>query len=186
MRILAISDKRPAIDIMTFVNEQRPDIIVTLGDLTLEDIYQLKGVTSIPKVGVYGNHCSGTYMEALGITNVHCRLWNFNGVTFGGFQGCVRYKDNPQAIMYTQAEANILMRSFPQVDIFLSHCPPYGINDDPNELAHEGFKALRTYLDTQPPKAWLHGHTYPDPAHEMHQYHQTRIEYVSGYKLITL
>lgn len=77
---------------------------------------------------------------------------------FGSFQGCVRYQENLDAIMFTQDEANTLMRNFPKVDIFLSHCPPRGINDE-EEIAHQGFDALRKYIDEQQPKTWLHGHT---------------------------
>ncbi len=106
-------------------------------------------------------------------------------MTFGGFQGCVRYKDNPEAIMYTQAEATQLMQGFPRVDVFLSHCPPRGINDE-EEIAHQGFDALRNYLDTQQPEVWLHGHTYPTNETVVTQHGPTKIEYVFEYKLLDI
>jgi Icc-related predicted phosphoesterase len=31
----------------------------------------------------------------------------------------------------------------------------------PNELAHQGFKASRSYVEEKKPKYFLHGHTYP-------------------------
>jgi Icc-related predicted phosphoesterase len=88
--------------------------------------------------------------------------------------------------MYTQEEAEKLMTGFPPVDIFLSHCPPYGINDEPEEVAHQGFRALRSYLDNYHPKVWFHGHTYPSEQDIVRQYQSTRIEYVFRYRVIEI
>lgn len=185
MNTLVIADKRPKIDIVETVRTNNVQLIITLGDLTREDILPLGQITDIPKIGVYGNHDSGTYMPELGISDMHLKVWDFNGLRFGGFQGCVRYKDNPDAVMYTQEQANQMMAGFPRVDVFLSHCPPRGINDE-EEVAHQGFDALRNYLDSQQPKVWLHGHTYPTEETMVRQYGSTRIEYVSEYRLISL
>lgn len=172
-----IADRRPSINIIETVQKESIDLIITLGDLTREDILALANITNIPKIGVYGNHDSGTYMPEMLIWDMHLHTWEFNGLTFGGFQGCVRYKENPDAIMYTQDEANALMQNFPAVDIFISHCPPRGINDE-DEIAHQGFDALRTYLEEKKPKLWLHGHTYPTEETRVKQFGATRIEYI--------
>lgn len=185
MNILAIADRRPKIDIIETVRNNNIDLVITLGDLTREDILQLEQVTSIPKIGVYGNHDSGTYMPDLGIWDMHLKIWDFEGLRFGGFQGCVRYKDNPQAIMCTQEEALQWMTGFPRVDVFLSHCPPRGINDE-EEIAHQGFQALREYIDREQPKLLLHGHTYPTEENLVTQHGPTRIEYVFEYKILTI
>ncbi len=185
MKTLVIADKNPHINIADIVNQQAVELVVTLGDLTIEDILSLENVTNIPKIGVYGNHDSGTYMPELGILNMHLKTWDYKGLRFGGFQGCVRYKDNPDAIMYTQEEANKMMQGFPKVNIFLSHCPPRGINDE-EELAHQGFDALRDYLDSTQPSVWLHGHTYPTDETIIRQHGPTRIEYVTKYRILDL
>jgi hypothetical protein len=186
MNTLVIADHNPHIDIFQEVQANNIQLIITLGDLTREDILGLRQITNIPKIGVYGNHDSGTYMPELGIIDMHLKTWSYNGLTFGGFQGCVRYKENPDAFMYTQEQAVQMLVGFPPVDIFLSHCPPYGINDEPLEIAHQGFTALRQYLDRTPPKIWLHGHTYPTEESMVTRYQQTRIEYVSRYRVISL
>jgi Icc-related predicted phosphoesterase len=185
MKILVIADRNPHIAIEEVVAQESVELVITLGDLTREDILGLERVTHIPKIGVYGNHDSGNYMEGLGIWDMHLKMWDFNGLRFGGFQGCVRYKENPDAIMYTQTEAIQMMQNFPPVDVFLSHCPPRGINDD-EEIAHQGFDALRTYLDVQKPKHWLHGHTYPTDDTIVKQHGPTKIEYVFKYKILDL
>jgi Icc-related predicted phosphoesterase len=185
VNILAIADRRPKINIIDVVKTNAIDLIITLGDLTREDILQLEQITTIPKIGVYGNHDSGTYMPELGIADMHLKIWDFMGLKFGGFQGCVRYKENSDAVMYTQEQANQMLVGFPKVDVFISHCPPRGINDE-DEVAHQGFDALRTYLDGQQPKVWLHGHTYPTEETLVKQHGLTRIEYVYEYKLLSL
>ncbi len=124
-------------------------------------------------------------MKEINMINLHMCTWSFNGYTFGGFQGCVRYKNNPQAIMYTQEEANAMFTHFPPVDIFISHCPPRGINDE-EEIAHQGFDALRNYIDKYHPKVLFHGHTYPTEDTIVRKYNSTRIEYVSGLRIIEI
>lgn len=185
MNILAIADRRPKIDIQDVVRQNNVELIVTLGDLTREDLLQLEQITVIPKIGVYGNHDSGTYMPDLGIWDMHLKVWDYNGLRFGGFQGCVRYKENPDAIMCTQEEATRLMANFPKVDVFLCHCPPRGINDE-EEVAHQGFDVLRDYIEREQPKVLLHGHTYPTEENVVKQHGPTRIEYVFEYKIVTL
>lgn len=186
MKVLALSDITPQIDILAIIRDEAIELVITLGDFDREELLPLERVTTIPKIGVYGNHDSGNYMPELGIWDMHLKLWDWQGLKFGGFQGCVRYKDNPDAIMYTQDEARQLFDDFPPVDIFLSHCPPYGINDEPTEIAHQGFMMLREYLNNSPPKVWLHGHTYPTPDKLITQQGPTRIEYVYGHKLLEL
>ena len=187
MKLLAFADRPPHLSlqgkIADLCQRESIELICTLGDLEFADIQELQDITTIPKIGVYGNHCSGTYMEELGIVNMHLRTGTLNGLTFGGFEGCVRYKEG-DAKMYTQEQATQLLRDFPYVDIFLSHAPPYGVNDEPSEITHQGFQALHTYLDEKRPKLWLHGHTYPRPENLVTSFGPTRIEYVFGYKII--
>lgn len=185
MKILALADRRPKINVAETVQAEGIDLIITLGDFAREDLLPLVQVATVPKIGIYGNHCSGTYMEEMGIWDMHLKVWDFNGLRFGGFQGCVRYKEAPDAIMCTQEEANQMMAGFPKVDIFICHCPPRGINDE-EEIAHQGFDALRGYIDKQPPKMLMHGHTYPTEETVVKQHGPTKIEYVFEHKIITV
>ena len=186
MKILAISDRKPKQSIKELVNEHNVEIIITLGDLTYFDLIELKDINKIPKIGVYGNHDSGKYFEELGILNLHLNIFDYNGLKFGGFQGSVRYKENPYAIMYTQEEALELLKDFPHVDVFCAHSPPYGINDDPNDLAHTGLIALRKYIEEKRPSYFLHGHTYPQENEITQKYLETTIIYVFGEKIIEI
>ena len=185
MNTLVIADRNPDIDFQKIINDNAVNLVITLGDLERHDLLGLSAVTTIPKIGVYGNHCSGTYFPELGIMNMHMATWEYGGLTFGGFQGCVRYKENPYAIMYTQAQASHMLAAFPSTDIFICHCPPRGINDE-EEVAHQGFDGLREYIDRSPPRVLLHGHTYPTEASMVRQYGATRIEYVHRWRIVDL
>jgi uncharacterized protein len=158
MKIIAIADRPPRTPIRETVERERPDLIVTLGDL---DMYALRGldmITTVPKIGVYGNHCSGNYFEDLGIENMHLKTKEIGGVLFGGFEGSVRYKPG-DAPLYTEEEAAALLRDFPYVDVMIAHSPPRGMHDE-DDPAHQGLAALRAYVLEKRPRYFLHGHTY--------------------------
>lgn len=87
MKTLVLTDQ-PASRSIKEILADNPDIelIITLGDLSYEILADLKDIFHIPKIGIYGNHCDGTYMERLGITNLHLRAGVYKGITFGGYQ----------------------------------------------------------------------------------------------------
>ncbi len=185
MKVLAIADRAPKEKIKSILDKNPVEMVCTLGDLDQFSLEELQSINNIPKLGVYGNHDSGMYFEPLGITNMHLKTFEFGGLMFGGFEGCVRYKNDPYAKMYTQEEATELLKDFPHVDVMLVHCPPYGINDEP-ELAHQGFKALREYVEQKKPKYLLHGHTYPTAETIVKKFADTEIIYVYEDRLIDL
>lgn len=186
MRILAIADRPPRQSILKTLEEFSIDLICTLGDLEFGDIDELTKVTKIPKIGVYGNHCSGNYFEALGIQNMHLKTLDYQDVRFGGFEGSVRYKESSWAKMFTQEEAQRLLADFPRVDVMLAHCPPYGVNDEPGELAHEGFVGLKEYVEREHPRYLLHGHTYPTESTMVTRLGETEIVYVYQDRIVEI
>ncbi|MFH1367297.1 MAG: metallophosphoesterase [Patescibacteria group bacterium] len=185
MRILAIADRRPQTPIKEILIREKIDLICTLGDLTFFDISELKQISNIPKIGVYGNHCSGKYFESLSIQNLHLKTFKHQGYTFGGFQGSLRYKPG-EYFMYTQKEALSLLNNFPYVDVMIAHSPPYGINDEPGDPVHAGLIALTTYIESKMPKYFLHGHTYPANINQTLQAGNTKIIYIFKERIITI
>lgn len=185
MNILIIADRPPSHPLKEFISINRVELLITLGDLGQHQLSELELIDDIPKIGVYGNHDSGMYFEPLGIQNLHLTTTSINGITFGGFEGCVRYKSSGN-LMYTQEEATKLMNDFPKVDIFISHCPPFGINDDSSDIAHTGFIALKNYIEQHQPMYLFHGHTYPSANNIIKQHGDTNIEYVFGDKLFSI
>jgi uncharacterized protein len=176
MKILAVSDFPIEDGLKQRVIDNNIDLIISCGDFGISGIKQLGEIDWIPKIGVYGNHCTRGYMEEFGIIDLHLKKIEINGITFAGFEGCVRYKIDKYAPMWTQEEADELVKKLPVADVIISHCPPFGINDQ-EDLAHEGFKALKNFLILNKPKAWFHGHTYPTEDNIINQFEDTKIFY---------
>lgn len=186
VKLLVIADRPPIEDSKQVVEQNQVDLVVTLGDLDGASLASLKEITNIPKIGVYGNHCSGNYFEGVGINNMHMMTWQYKGVIFGGFQGSLRYKKDPLAIMYTQDEAEHLFTHFPYVDVLLTHSPPLGIHDEPNDPVHQGLSAIRNYVDKHQPKYVLHGHVYVSPDVLRTKHGDTEVVFVYRQQVIEL
>lgn len=184
MKLLLIADKAPEDipDIPKYVSDNNIDAVITAGDLYGS---VLRGISdcAIPALGVYGNHDSGTYLDSLGMTNLHRTKTTINGVTFVGIEGCVRYKASQHAIMYSQDEYAALIADLPPADVLVTHCPPRGINDH-TDPAHVGIDALRDWIDQHHPRIAIHGHTYPQ--HPTTHYGRTQIVYVHGARTLNL
>ena len=81
MKILAIAGRPPKTPILkTLQHHADVSAILALGDLDYLSLSELEKITTIPKLGVYGNHCSKTYFENLGIVNMHLKTQEIQGV----------------------------------------------------------------------------------------------------------
>ncbi len=186
MKILAISDRPPKAPIKKILDYEDLDLICVLGDLDLFGLSELEFVTRIPKIGVYGETCSGTYFEKLGIQDLHLDTFKCKGLTFGGFRGSVGHKENPSYMTYTQKESIQLLKDFPRVDVMITHTPPYGVNDDPSDPICAGFKGLRDYVSEKKPQYLIHGHTSPPEEFIVRRLDETEIVYVHGEKIVRI
>ena len=184
MRVLALADRPPHADPEDLARQARVDAVVCLGDLDPAWIESLERVR-VPKLGVYGNHDDDEYMHAFGIENLHLKSESLHGRSFCGFEGCVRYKPTGDR-QYTQKQATKLARRLPSADVLLCHCPPFGVNDDPDDPAHVGFVALRAWVECNRPKVLLHGHTHPTPGMLQTRLDGTRVIYVNGARVLDL
>lgn len=158
------------------------DILVTTGDLSIFDFGKLLDrADKKPAFGVYGNHCSGTYLERLAVENLHNRVLEYRGLTWGGFQGCLRYKNSE--LMFTEEEAAEFARTFPYVDILLLHAGPKDMLDDPSDSVHIGSESIAKYVREKQPKFIFCGHQY---SHAEMTYGQTRIYRTYGARIIDI
>lgn len=184
MRALVIADATPQLGmpIPDFVRAHRVDVVITAGDLNR---YKLTGIdqAGVPTMGVYGNHCRRDYLGALGMQNLHLSTVTIDGVSFTGLEGCVRYKADSAAALYTQEEYHRLVAELPPADVLVTHCPPRGVNDH-DDPAHVGIDALNDWLQRTSPALLIHGHTYP--THPVRRVGSTRVEYVHGGRLLTI
>jgi uncharacterized protein len=188
MRVLALADRPFHADVAALAEQHDVDAIVTLGDLQPSWLETLDGVHA-PKLGVYGNHDNEPYMTWFAIDDLHLnRIELDGGLSFAGFEGCVAYPRSGGRVgpTYTQAQASKLARRLPAADALVCHCPPRGVNDDPDDPAHVGFDALRDYVLEQRPRFLLHGHTHPQPGRLVERLGDTRVFYVNGARVLDL
>ena len=184
MRVLALADKRPALDPALMAEQMHVDAVVCLGDLDRAWIESLMSL-ALPRFGVHGNHDPENVLRDLEIEDLHLRRTRLSGLTVAGFEGCVEYQKGA-VHQYSQKEASKLARKLPGADILLCHCPPLGINDDPEDRAHIGFEGLRDWVDEHRPRHVLHGHTHPLPGRAVKRHGVTHVHWISGAKVLEL
>jgi Icc-related predicted phosphoesterase len=161
------------------------DAVLCLGDLDRAWIESL-ATLDVPRFGVHGNHDPEHVLPELAIEDLHLRRAELGeGLTVAGFEGCVRYRADGTH-QYTQREATRLAKRLPIADVLLCHCPPLGINDDPDDPAHLGFEGLRTWVDRHAPRHLLHGHTHPQPGRTVSRHGATRVHWISGARVLDL
>jgi Icc-related predicted phosphoesterase len=179
MKVLHYSDQ-PAPDFLKLYSTAQ--ILITTGDLSLFDFPGLEDMKNkIPAFGVYGNHDSGQYLEKLGIINLHNKVYDYAGLTWGGFEGCIKYKES--GIMYTENEAEIWAENFPRVDVLLLHAGPLGLLDDPGDEVHTGSAAVKRYVIEKKPKFVFCGHQY---SNDQMQSESTRFYRTFGARILDL
>jgi Icc-related predicted phosphoesterase len=184
MRVLALADKPPPMDPALMARQLRAEAIVCLGDLDRAWIESLTGVR-LPKLGVHGNHDPPDLLREVEVDDLHLRRTSLGGRTFAGFEGCVRYGGGGPH-HYTQRQASRLARRLPAADVLLCHCPPRGINDDPDDPAHVGFDGLLAWVERHRPRHVLHGHTHPLGGQAQTRHGDTRVHWVQGARVVVL
>jgi uncharacterized protein len=184
MRVLALADQRPPLDPAVMATQAGVDAVVCLGDLDRAWIQSLASLR-VPRLGVHGNHDPEHLLREVEVEDLHLRRTSVGGLTFAGFEGCVRYRREGDH-QYTQKEASKLTRKLPGAEVLLCHCPPLGINDDPEDPAHIGFEGLRDWVEEHHPRHLLHGHTHPMPGRVMTRFGDTQVHYVAGARIIQL
>jgi Icc-related predicted phosphoesterase len=184
VRVLALADKRPPIDPALMAEQLRVDAVVCLGDLDRAWIESLRHL-GLPRIGVHGNHDPPGLLREVEVEDVHGRRTALGGLTFAGFEGCVRYgSGGPHH--YTQRQASKRARRLPAADVLLAHCPPLGVNDDADDPAHVGFEGLLDWVRRHEPRHLLHGHTHPIGGQVMSRFGATRVHWIHGSRVVCL
>jgi uncharacterized protein len=184
MRLLAFADEPPPADAADLVAANEPQLVVTLGDLNADWIASLAS-TDVPKLGVHGNHDADDALTALGIRDLHMSRAEVGGWSFAGFEGSV-LGHVPGVHQYSQEEAARYVETLPPADVLLTHSPPLGVNDEPDDPTHVGFEALREWVERHRPLYLLHGHTTPDPRTRIWRLGPTEVVWVRGAMTIEL
>jgi uncharacterized protein len=178
MRVLALADEPPHAPVPDLVAASEPELIVLLGDLEpawTEGLAEL----DLPKLGVRGNHDAAGALAAVGAEDLHLRSAVAGGLTFAGLGGSPRYSRDG-ANEWTEDEAERMLERLPAADVLLTHSPPAGVNDEPDDPVHRGSPALRAWVERTEPAWLLHGHTIPHPARRTTRLGPTRVVHVRG------
>ena len=184
MRVLALADKRPPLDPALMAEQMGVDAVVCLGDLDRAWIELARRRCAwIPRLGVHGNHDPADLLREVEVEDLHGRRTSLGGLTFAGFEGCVRYGGGGPH-HYTQRRRRSWPSGCPAADVLLCHCPPLGINDDPEDPAHVGFEGLRDWVERHEPRHLLHGHTHPVGGQVMTRFGATHVHWISGARVV--
>jgi uncharacterized protein len=155
-----------------------PDLVLVLGDLEPAWTEGL-GESELPKLGVRGNHDAPDALSAQGVEDLHLAAAEVGGLRFAGFGGSPRYSRHG-GNEWTEEEAAAMLERLPAADVLLTHSPPAGVNDEPDDRAHCGSPALRAWVERNEPAWLLHGHTLPNPALAVTWLGPTRVLHVRG------
>lgn len=158
------------------------DAIVFLGDVDARDLSRISCMYQTkPIYGILGNHDTTDIIDKANtlisiffgfvfrntkchfIENFNLEKVDFNGISFFGIEGCVKYKE--KQVGFTQEEANKF--NIPKVDILFSHDTGYQYMGRTNK-AHEGFRVIDKYLKEQKPKYHIFGHYHENKEFNMY------------------
>ena len=206
MRVLAVSD----IVVDRIYNPQIRllysdiDLVIGCGDLPQYYLEFIVSTLDIPVFYVHGNHSlvaehdnDKPSFRSLGSFDLHGKVVRFNGLTFAGVEGSIRYKEG--AFQYSQFEMwlNVIkiipgfllnrIRYGRFLNVFVSHASPWGIHDQP-DYTHQGIKAFRWLIRIFLPDYHFHGHIHvyrPDTIRQT-LFGRTHVINVYGYQVIEL
>ena len=165
VRVLAVADE----EVLTFEDRARSlevDLVVAVGDLPWDYLERLVSLVDAPAVYVPGNHEPLARVCAPeGMVTADDRVIDVAGLRIAGLGGCVAY--NGGSHQFTQAEYveradRIVEQSGPEgIDLLLTHAPPSGLGDEPDDPSHRGVEALHPLIAALTPSWHLHGHVHP-------------------------
>ncbi|MBR1584656.1 MAG: metallophosphoesterase [Clostridia bacterium] len=170
------------------------DIILSCGDLKQEYLEFLVTMGNKPLYYVHGNHDKGyVNFPPEGCECLDDQLITVNGLRILGLGGCYRY--NPGPFQYTDKEMQQRIKRLRYklwkaggVDIVITHAPPQGYGDAPDN-AHKGFASFLPLMDKYHPKYLFHGHVHPSYGYNLPRsipYGETTVYNAVGWHVIDI
>ena len=167
MKILALADEEsPALwEYYVPGRLKEYDLVISCGDLSAKYLEFIATMGRAPVVYVPGNHdVRYTQEPPEGCDCIDGQFVTFNGVRILGLGGCRWYRPGPYQVTEREMTRKIRrlrwqIRRHKGVDIVVTHAPPEGVGDAPDN-AHRGFAALIDLIDKYHPTYLLHGHVH--------------------------
>jgi Icc-related predicted phosphoesterase len=195
VRLLAVSDEvePQLLDERTVEAQGRVNLVIGCGDLPADYLDALSTVYGAPLVFVRGNHDppgrQGDYPQA---SEIDGRVVKEQGLLIAGLEGSIRYSSDG-AHQYTERQMLAKVRALRlrlrlrHPDILITHGPPAGVNEGPDQ-PHKGLVAIRRAVEWTRPRLLLHGHVHPYGREIVREgtLGETRVINVVGHRLIEL
>lgn len=182
VELLAVSDELDPRIHSASVGERLGHValVIGCGDLPASYLEFLADALNRPVYYVLGNHAEeltrgddrGKTRQPLGATDLGGKVIHdkATGLILAGFPGSPRYgEDEPLQfsefqiyMMIARMTPRLLwnkLRHGRALDVLITHSPPRDVNDR-DDMAHRGFKALRSFLRWFQPAYQLHGHVH--------------------------
>jgi Icc-related predicted phosphoesterase len=209
MKVLTVSDKVDELVYSPAIKHLFADVdlVLSCGDLPhyyLEFIVTMLGGTLFYVVGNHANEIKHYYKPQHqweypgGCDNIDGRVVRYRGLIIAGLEGSMRYNNN-RHFQYTDREMSWKVRRLmPELvlnklfhgrylDILITHAPPQGIHDKP-DLCHQGFRALRAFMERFRPRYLIHGHVHVYSPNETTEsvYQDTTVLNAYGYRILEI
>jgi hypothetical protein len=167
LRLLAVSDEQaPELEFAENRAAIAPiDAVVGCGDLEPDYLDFLADAFGVPLLYVRGNHDRGANWRALRERlprPLDEKPERIGGLTLAGLSwpGAVRDRAVRDDMAAWQQAVRLFVRRRPaRPVIMVSHVPPLGLGDTPEDHYHRGFAAYHWLCRRFQPVLWLHGHT---------------------------
>lgn len=170
MKLLCCADLHNSFDLTHFETQtydKEPDIIVTLGDISVQDLRIIKRTADnlgIPAIGICGNHDEPFALQSVGIDDLHGKVKTIDGVSFAGIGGSLRY-NRSNYMFLTQQQSIEVAAALPKADVLITHDKPYSgwFVDTKAQFAkdpHAGLVGITKYIRKNKPKYHLYGHLH--------------------------
>ena len=167
MKILALADEEsPALwEYYVPGRLKEYDLVISCGDLSAKYLEFIATMGRAPVLYVPGNHDVRYVQEPPeGCDCIDGQFVTFNGLRILGLGGCRWYRPGPYQVTEREMTRKIRrlrwqIRRHKGVDIVVTHAPPEGVGDAPDN-AHRGFAALIDLIDKYHPTYLLHGHVH--------------------------
>lgn len=157
------------------------DLVISAGDLPINYYDYIVSSLNKPLLFVFGNHIARA-LKGLSAKRRLASQRHFSGalyidhravrekkLLFAGLGGSMWYNGGENQFTQRQMTWNILklvpallvnkVRYGRYLDIFLTHAPPFGINDR-QDLCHTGFKSFLWFMRKFKPRYLIHGHVH--------------------------
>lgn len=178
MKLLCCADLHNSFDLTHFETQtydKEPDIIVTLGDISVQDLRIIKRTADnlgIPAIGICGNHDEPFALQSVGIDDLHDKVKTIDGVTFAGIGGSLRYKRSNYMFL-TQQQSIDIAKQLPEADVLITHDKAYigWFVDSKSQYAkdpHAGLVGISKYIRKNRPRYHLYGHLHQRMTEEKH------------------